>query len=364
MNLDTYERLCDALGMRGGPAPALKCKEFYDLLEELFTPQEAEVTVKLPLEPVSAEKAASEILKCDLKDAEHFLERMANKGLLFSHEIRGVTQYTVMPLIPGIFEMQFTKGEVNERTKRLARLFDDYFDVLRQSSESSASKRSVFPFARIIAVEQEIPSGVKIHTYDKLSEYIARCDDIAVCICYCRHHGELVGRPCNKPKDVCMCFGPQARYVVKRGFGRPVSREEALQVLGRAEKEGLIHCSSNTSKYISFVCNCCDCHCGIIQSIKSANSPSMAANSGFLAVVAEDACSGCGACLDRCQMEALTMTGSVVISNAERCIGCGLCVSECPAGALGLKPRDGASVPPTNQRELTAAIISSIMQDC
>jgi len=360
MNSQTHEKLCDALSLRGGPAPAIKCKEFYALLDGLFTQEEAEVAIKLPIEPIPIDKA-SELLNRDQKNTLDIVERMANEGLLFSHEKNGITHYSLMPLIPGIFEMQFTKGEVNDHTKKLARLFDEYFNVLWPYMESNASQRAVFPFARVITVEQEIPSGVEIFPYDKLSEYIAKSEDIAVCICYCRHHGELVGKPCSKSKDVCMVFGTQARYVIKRGFGKPASKEEALHILDRAEKEGLIHCSSNTSKYITFICNCCLCHCGILQSIQRSASPSMAANSSFIVMVDQDECTGCGICLDRCQMEALKINGSIIIRDAERCIGCGLCVSECPTGALSLVKREDAATPPVNERELMSSIIHSVL---
>ncbi len=45
---------------------------------------------------------------------------------------------------------------------------------------------------------------------------------------------------------------------------------------------------------------------------------------------------GCGVCLDRCQMQAITEEGAEVSLNPDRCIGCGLCVSTCPTGALSL----------------------------
>ena len=158
-----------------------------------------------------------------------------------------------------------------------------------------------------------------------------------------------------------MVFGNQARYVIKRGFGKRISKEEALHILDRAEKEGLVHCSSNTSKYITFICNCCLCHCGILQSIQRSASPSMAANSNFIVAVDHDECTGCGVCLDRCQMEALQLVDDAIILDAVRCIGCGLCVSECPTGSLNLNKRENAAIPPINERELSSAIIHSIV---
>jgi len=365
-----YEKLVDALNLRGGVMPALKCREFFALIEELFTPEEAELAAKMPLSPIPAETFAREIAGGDPKEVESLLETMANKGLVFTYEKGDVRYYDLMVLLPGIFEMQFLKGEVNDRARKLAHLFEDYFNKLSLPSTSGPKGAAaaptgiaIFPFARVITVEEEIPASVEIHPYDRVSGYIKKADHIAVGICYCRHHGELVGRPCDKPKDVCMAFGPGAKFVIERGFARAIPKEEAFQVLDRAEKAGLIHCSSNTGKYIDFICNCCDCHCGIIQSIKNAAFPSLGANSSFIMSVIEEECMGCGDCVDRCQMDALTMEGDLVIRDAERCIGCGLCISVCPTEALRLELREGAPVPPLDRREFNAALMASLQRN-
>ena len=339
--------------------PALKCKEFFDLVEELFAPQEAQLATKMPLAPIPAETLAKDIGGTP-QEVESLLETMADKGLVFSNERDGVKYYSVMVLVPGIFEMQFMKGEVNDRARKLAHLFDDYFDVANQQMAVALRTSATLPFARVIAVEEEIPAGVEIHPYDRVSEYIAKADYIGVSICYCRHHGELVGHPCDKPKDVCMSFGPSAKFVDEHGFGKRVSKEEALEILDRSEEAGLIHCSSNIGKYIDFICNCCGCHCGILRSIKNAAVPSMGASSSFVMSVDDDECVGCGACVDRCQMDALTMDGDLVVRDAERCLGCGLCMSVCPADAMKLRPREGAPTPPLDRREFNVAMMSSI----
>ncbi len=360
-----YEELVDALSLRGGSLPVLKCRELIVLLEELFTPEEAEMAAAMPLGPVTAEHMAQATAGKDAAQVATALESLANKGIAFSAEKDGARIYTLMPVIPGIFEMQFMKGEVNERTKRLARLFDDYFSVANrvavERAKSASGSKVGFPFARVIAVEQEIPSGVTVHPYDRVSEYIEQAEHIAISVCYCRHHGVLLGDSCDKPNDVCMTFGRQAKFVAERGFGRMISKEEARRILDRSEDAGLIHCSSNTSEYVSFICNCCSCHCGIIRSIKSGVIP-MGAVSSFVVAVDDDECSVCGACVDRCQMEALTLDGEVVRRINERCIGCGLCVSVCPTEALRIELREGAPLPPQNQRALRKSIVSALEQ--
>jgi electron transport complex protein RnfB len=292
---------------------------------------------------------------------------MANKGLVFTYERGGVMSYQLMVLVPGMFEMQFTTGDVSERAKKLAHLFEDYFNVLMPVIEKSGSRATaevmpIVPFARVITVEQEIPRGVEVYPYDLVSHYIENAKHFAVSICYCRHHGELVGRPCDKPKDVCMSFGPGAKFVIDRGFGRSISKEEAMKLLKRSEEAGLVHCSNNTSKYIDFICNCCTCHCGVLQSVKNAASPSMAATSSFIASIKEEDCSGCGDCVEMCPMDALVMDGDVATIDLKRCIGCGLCVSVCPTESLSLEMREGAPVPPRDRHELNVAMMSSLGQ--
>jgi len=363
MTEPVYEQLVDALNSRGGALPAVKCREFCALIEELFTPEEAELAAKMPLSPIPAETFAREIAGGDPKEVENLLETMADKGLVFSRERGEVRFYSLMVLLPGIFEMQFMTGEVSDRSRKLARLFEDYSNVANQPSAAAPTGFAAFPGARVITMEKEIPAGVEIHPYDRVSDYISKADYIAVGICYCRHHGELLGRPCDKPKDVCMSFGPMAEFISERGFGRLVSKEEALKVLDRAEKAGLIHCSNNIGKYIDFICNCCDCHCLILRSIKNAPTLSIVATSSFIASIEEEDCNGCGDCVERCQMDALALEGDIAVQNAERCIGCGLCVSVCPTGALRLELREGAPVPPFDRQEFNMAMMSSLQQN-
>jgi ferredoxin len=359
MTTPVYEQLAEAFSSRGGSLAVLKRRELYALLEELFTQEEAELAAKMPLSPMPAADLATG-MGGDPQGVEKLLETMADKGLVFTYERGGVRHYNLMALFPGIFEMQFMKGEVSDRAKKIARLFQDYSSVMLGLREGTAPAIPTFPFARVITVEQEIPAGVEIYPHDKASEYIANSDQIAVGTCYCRHWGELLDRPCDKPKDVCLSFGPTAKFIAERGFGRLISKEEALKVLDRAEKAGLVHCSSNTGKYVDFICNCCICHCLILQSIRSAVLPNRAATSGFIMVVDEEQCTGCGDCIGRCPMEALSMQDDIVVRDADRCIGCGLCISVCPTSALRMELREQRPIPLRDRRELNIAVMASM----
>ncbi len=49
----------------------------------------------------------------------------------------------------------------------------------------------------------------------------------------------------------------------------------------------------------------------------------------------EDACTGCGICVDVCPVDALELNDVVVVDEGD-CIECGACVPECPVDALSL----------------------------
>ncbi|KAF1078491.1 4Fe-4S binding protein [Methanogenium sp. MK-MG] len=45
-------------------------------------------------------------------------------------------------------------------------------------------------------------------------------------------------------------------------------------------------------------------------------------------------CTGCGACVDYCNEDALEVINGVIVLNDERCISCGACVHTCPYGVI------------------------------
>lgn len=361
MRDNVYERLIENLLQVGGAVPIFRCKELTALIEALFTPEEAELAAALPLGTQPLE-AISEHVHRPVDAIQPLLESMADKGLVFHRDRNGKHEYKLMALLPGFFEFQFMKGGTTDHDYKMARLFKNYFEKTAEMTKGADLEflKEITPFSRVIPVEKQVAGGSEIQPYEIVSEYIRSSEYISVSTCYCRHFGELLGDPCDKPKQNCMAFGPNAQFAQERGYGRLVSKEEALQILEDAEQAGLVHMSSNTSKYIDFICNCCPCHCGIVKSLQDMDAPSLAAVSGFRLKIHSEACIGCGDCVPRCPTKALTLEDGTARVDARRCIGCGLCNSVCASAALSMERREDAPTPPFDHRALDAAIRESI----
>ena len=74
------------------------------------------------------------------------------------------------------------------------------------------------------------------------------------------------------------------------------------------------------------------------------------AAANYYAVIDPDTCTGCGICIDRCQVGAIADDGGVSVVDRALCIGCGLCVTGCPddAAHLHLKPEEEIIHPPAD----------------
>lgn len=46
-------------------------------------------------------------------------------------------------------------------------------------------------------------------------------------------------------------------------------------------------------------------------------------------------CAGCGACMDACPGDAITLNEDIVaVVDEDNCLDCGACIDECPARAM------------------------------
>ena len=65
MQTQVFREMADVMAKRGGPYAGMDIPEFYELVRELFSPEEAELNNALPRNPVTAEEIAKETGKSE-----------------------------------------------------------------------------------------------------------------------------------------------------------------------------------------------------------------------------------------------------------------------------------------------------------
>jgi electron transport complex protein RnfB len=354
MSQDVYKQLLEVMKKRGGPYAGKDIPEFFAMVEELFTPEEAEVNNAMPKGPVTAE-AMSELMNWSKEAVEEILEAMANKGLCVALEMNGTQLYMSSRFMPGILEFQFMPGTTTERDKKLARLIHDYeraFDALAPTGETA------FPTTRVITVDRTVAPENTVRTHDQVQTYIDQNDFISVSTCFCRHAAVLRDEDIHgMPNDVCMQFGAGAQFSAERLGARSLTKEEAREVIRRAEEAGLIHMSQNTAEGVGFICNCDRWHCGAVKTALSMSKPGVFFNSGFQPVFDSDECVSCDICIERCPPEALSMgDDDVPVVDLDRCFGCAVCATGCPDEAIKMVNKPGFPEIPKDPKALREAI--------
>jgi len=354
MEPSVYEELLTVMKSRRGPYAGLDIPEFFNLVKELFTPEEAEVNNILSKKPETLEQIAGTAGR-DPKELQPVLESMADKGLCATYVVDGIRVYQGLPFMPGILEYQFLAGRDTKHDRKLARLIHDYKTAY---VAARGVEKITFPVTRVIPVDKTIDAGNRIHTYDQVATYIQKYDSIGVGSCYCRHAAKLRGDDVHDmPIEVCMWFGHTADYMVERLGGRKLTKEEATAILDRSEDAGLIHMSRNTTEDIEFLCNCDRWHCEVVTQVLQQPKPGWVFNSGYQPTFDPGKCAACETCIDRCPPEALAMgDGEVPFVDMDRCFGCAVCATGCPEEAITMEAKPGFPSPPKNTRELVAGL--------
>jgi len=351
MSAEMYYRLREQLDQYGVGYPATESGVEMKILEKLFTEEDAQMFLNMSLMMETPDSVAKRLNQDPVKVAEH-LDAMAQKGLLYRLRKDGKARYSAVPFVIGIYEFQ-----INAMDKELAQLCDQYF---REGGFLDQIAKQTSPL-RPIPVNRSVDVSYPIAAYEDARGIIKKQEKIAVANCICRLEKGLLNEACGKPLEVCLAFGPQADYYVELGMARYISTEEALDILELCDKEGLVH-QPNSSQNVVAICNCCGDCCAALGALKKHPKPAEIVLSNYYAVVDPDLCCACETCLDRCQMDAISMgPDDLAVVNLDRCIGCGLCVTTCETGALTLeqRPEDKRREPPAKYTEYVANLSKS-----
>ena len=348
---DLYRKLQQHLDRMPVGFPATESGVEIRILKHLFTPRQAVVALALSAIPEPA-GAVHRRLKpaMSLDECTEALNEMAAQGLLQRVPIGGVPHYGKLPFAVGMYERQ-----VNRLTPEFERDSREY--LLGAFREANFTRKTTQ--MRTVPVNKTIEIERGVATYDDIREHVnSSSGPFAKMNCICRQGKDLLGEPCKQTKlrENCLMMSMAAEVMVEQGAARFISREEMLQLLDEADKEGLVLQPENTKSPL-FVCCCCGCCCGVLGAAKLFPRPADYFSATYCATVDADTCDSCGTCQTRCQMDAiLTDDGRTRVDEA-RCIGCALCVTTCPSGAMRLRKKELQKLPPDNTQALYVKLL-------
>jgi Na+-translocating ferredoxin:NAD+ oxidoreductase subunit B len=331
-----YERLADSLNKLPNSFPRTKSNIEISLLKKIFLPEEANLAGQLTgtMEPVDiiAQRTGLSPEETSLR-----LGALMERDFAWGDATKGV--FRLAPFIVGIYESQLPRMD-----HELAHLVEEYFH--QGGAEIMRPRPAIH---RVIPAQSAVKSEW-IMPYDKLRELLISCNTFRVNNCICRVQQDLEGtRKCTFPLDVELIFyrGEETSSPPERPF---ISKDEALAILDKTEKTGLVHTVRNVAKGIFYVCNCCGCCCGILRGINDFGIENSVAAANYYSVIDPEKCIGCGTCVQRCQMHAIKSENDISVVNRMKCIGCGLCVTGCESNVarLELKPETERIEPPAD----------------
>ena len=260
---DLGKMITDRLPYKFGLKRLTEADPEYIILDRACSSDEiAEVMLKMGLRKP---KTTAEIAKLTGKPEariEELLTDAANHGIVEYHweNPQHEKQWYVQLFVPGIAEMTNMVLWQVEKYPELADSFD------KMTFLPLAGKTHLIPPGgdgigmHVIPVENAIPAKSVSASIEHISHWLDKYDGkLSVGYCSCRNARRLYGEGSGEIQDdCCIGLGDFANYLIETGKGRPITKQEALDICKRAEDNGYVHQVTNIDGQdkIFGLCNC------------------------------------------------------------------------------------------------------------
>ncbi|MFO7972624.1 MAG: 4Fe-4S dicluster-binding protein [Desulfobacterales bacterium] len=367
-----YVQLVDRLNRFPQGAPPSKL--LYKILGMLFSEKEARLVSLLPLRPFSAEKAAN-VWKMDRIRTRKILDQLCRRAILLDIRENNRQVYSLPPPMTGFFEFSLMRirGDIDQ--KLLSELYYQYLNIeedfiknLFLTGETKMGR--VFVHEPVLSSE----NALQILDYERATRVIKTASHIGISTCYCRHKMSHMGRDCDAPKEICMTFNSVASSLIKYDYARRIEVSECLELLETAYSHNLVQFGDNVREAVNFICNCCGCCCEAMTTARKFAILQPVHTTNFIPKIQDEACTGCGKCVTRCPVEAMSLVSAndphhpkkkTARVNEKTCLGCGICARVCPENCIGLISRGQRVITPLNtaHRVVVMAIEQGKLQE-
>lgn len=279
----------------------------YKILEPVVTTEMAEVGVCLEMRKPQTVLEISKKCGKSLSQTEALLKQMAWDGVCIINEIDGVDHFWLEPWVPGIMEMMVNNRENVKKYPQIAESFEAY------GRARAPLAAGIFPVGlgpmRVIPIEKAIDGESRKASFEEISMYLNENTLFSVSDCSCRTSREAMGEGCGHLKEeMCIQMGDAAKYYIRTGRAREITRDEAFDIIKKAEDNGLMHCIPNLDGpgKTHAICNCCGCSCLALRNAGMFYNNDFV-RSNYVSVVDDEKCVACGECVEVCPVNALKL---------------------------------------------------------
>ena len=282
----------------------------YKILEPIIDDDMCAIMMHVRLETNRTVEEVAKRARKSVEFTQEQLDKLCKTGAVRYRYVDGKRCYFYPIWVPGIMEGILANREQCDKYPVLGESFEAYTrrrpEMLAPMLDSG--KTGMF-FMRVMPVMSAIENDSHAASYDEVRTLIENATAISVGPCSCRRARRLMGEGCGHlEEDMCMYLNDNALCFSEQGYHRLVSKEEAYEILKRAEDNGLVHEINQTPGFedTNAICNCCGCSCFALRIAELFRTP-RAIRSNYIARVDKEKCVACGQCVENCQTNALKL---------------------------------------------------------
>ena len=303
-------KLCHIVGGLTGLVNKIdeNAPEYYSLAG-IVTDDEADVAIAAGLRKERSTAYLAKKTGKSMEEVDRLAQHLAWIGVFrwTVDEATGENRYFMQIFAPGIMEMLVNNQELLETHPEVGRAFEEYTRIRMQTM--SPLLPSGYGLMRVVPVESAIRDNPAATDHEKLSYYLSKYDTFSVSPCSCRASRTSINDGCGHlAEEMCIQMGKGAEHYIRTGRARAITREEALEIIERAEENGLMHDIPNIEEAgeSAAICNCCACACfglrvGLMFGARDA------IRSNYVAEIDEAKCVACAQCVEVCPANALKL---------------------------------------------------------
>lgn len=280
----------------------------YYALECVVSDEQADVALQLGLRKERTAEYVAQKCGKSLEETREILMELAQIGVCkVYHNEAGEEVFLVQIFAPGILEMMVNNDEQVKAHPQIGKAFEEYTRL--RISGIAPNLPMGTGMMRVIPIETAISADTQSVPYEHLSYYLDKYDTFSVSDCSCRKSRRILGQGCGHLEhEMCIQMGTGAEYYIRTGRARQITRQEAEEILRKAEENGLMHQIPNIEGLgeSAAICNCCSCSCFAMRVATMFRSPD-AIRSNYVSQVDKEKCVACGQCVENCPTNALRL---------------------------------------------------------